>query len=163
MNEEVSNEDLIEELKAGKKEAGTARAKTVDKWLLAIAAVALFILFANWLYNNPASTIVSDTTIHWHAELKITEYGRQIVIPPSVGLLGDVAHPSNLHTHEADNIIHMEIPGPVEAEQVMLGAFFDVWGKEKKKIVKMFVNGRPTSEGYDYIMRDGDTIEVVYE
>ena len=158
--ERVSNHELLSELH---KKKHSQKRKKDNNLLLALVALILFILFAHWAYQSSGSEVVSENTIHWHAKLHITEYGRSIVIPPSVGLLGDVAHPSNLHTHEADNIIHMEIPGPVLAEQVMLGAFFDVWGKEKSDIVKMFVNGRPNSEGYDYVMHDGDEIELVFK
>jgi hypothetical protein len=161
--ERISNRDLLAELHKTKATGAAHKTKSTSNLLLGLVALILFILFAKGLYNNSGSQVVSETTIHWHAKLKITEYGRSIVIPPSIGLLGDIAHPSNLHTHEADNIVHMEIPGPVKAEQIMLGALFDVWGREKSDIVKMFVNGRPNSEGYDYVMRDGDEIELVFK
>ncbi len=162
VHEPVSNQELIAKLHE-EKQTKSPKRKANNNLMLGVVAVILFLLFANWAYNNGGSQVVSENTIHWHAKLKITEYGRSIVIPPSVGLLGDIAHPSNLHTHEADNIVHMEIPGPVRAEQIMIAAFFDVWGREKSGIVKMFVNGRPNAEGYDYVMRDGDEIELVFK
>jgi len=172
--ENVSNEEIIGKLRESKKDSGRSNKLAIVIGLL-IFIVVLFV--TSYTYKYFGLGIVSKETIHWHTKLFVTIDGRRIVIPPSVGLLGDIVHPSNIHTHEADNIVHMEIEGPVTASQVMLSVhmeiegpvtasqvmlskFFDVWGKSKEKIGKMLVNGRLNNDGYRYIMKNKDEIEI---
>ncbi|HEY4504677.1 MAG TPA: hypothetical protein VJI73_02805 [Candidatus Paceibacterota bacterium] len=155
--ENVSNEEIIGKLRESKKDSGRSNKLAIVIGLL-IFIVVLFV--TSYTYKYFGLGIVSKETIHWHTKLFVTIDGRRIVIPPSVGLLGDIVHPSNIHTHEADNIVHMEIEGPVTASQVMLSKFFDVWGKSKEKIGKMLVNGRLNNDGYRYIMKNKDEIEI---
>lgn len=116
--------------------------------------------------------IISRNGIHWHAELSITVSGEKENIPPGVGL-GAIHDP--IHVHEADNVIHLEMSGLVHKDDIRLGKFFDVWGKRFSKdcifdfcnggagSVKMFVNGQPNADFENYIMRDGDKMEIRYE
>ena len=154
----ISNEELIAEIKETNGQRGHKR----GGWIY-FAFIVVLILLGVWLIVSKRSKVIFEQTIHWHAKLIIIEGGVAVSILPSVGLLGDMTHPSSLHTHEADNVVHMEIQGPVQAEQVTLGTFFDVWGKDKAKIVQMSVNGKPSNDGYDYVMRDRDEIKLVFK
>jgi hypothetical protein len=87
--------------------------------------------------------------------------------------IGAVHNP--IHTHETDGIIHLEFGGVVKKEDTNLGKFFEIWGKDFSKdsvmghktgvdgAIKMKVNGIPNAEFENYLMKDGDKIEVIYE
>ncbi|MBI2144249.1 hypothetical protein HYU17_03820 [Candidatus Woesearchaeota archaeon] len=111
--------------------------------------------------------------IHWHPHVTLLIKGKQLTIPPNVGLESAAHKP--VHTHEADNILHWEVSKPT-VENMQLGYFFDkVWKKKFSSecildscngpggTVKMFVNGSPNSEFNHYLPRDGDEIRIVYE
>ncbi|HEY4493289.1 MAG TPA: hypothetical protein VJB98_01580 [Candidatus Paceibacterota bacterium] len=158
--ENVKNEELIRQIQ--KPERKVARPKRF-KFLAILIVLILALLVTNYAYQYFGYYTISEQAIHWHAHLIIRDKGKYVPIPASVGLLRDTAHPENLHTHSDDNIIHMEIEGPVRARQVMLGAFFGVWGEDFGNPVSLLVNGSPVSAGEDYVMHDGDEIELNYE
>ena len=118
------------------------------------------------------SEIISTQGIHWHTELSITILGQKQDIPANVGL-GIAEQP--IHTHEKDNIIHLEFTGLVKKDDIRFGRFFEIWGKEFNQDciftkcngdegkVKMSVSGEPNFEFENYVMRDGDKIEIIFE
>ena len=111
--------------------------------------------------NNPS--VISRSGIHWHPELVIYVKGEKIEIPKGVGLAG--VH-NSIHTHEDLPIIHLEFNGLVKEDDVKLGHFFTVWGKNFMEFgsqVTMTVNGQENTEFENYHMRDGDKIELRYE
>ena len=71
--------------------------------------------------------------------------------------------------------MHIEAQGVVTKDDTRLGRFFQVWGKDfnlttimdKKNdqggTVKMLVNGKENAEFENYLMKDGDKIEISYE
>ena len=84
-------------------------------------------------------------------------------IPHNIGLAG-VHNP--IHTHEDLPLIHLEFDGLVREDDVKLGNFFKVWGKDLMEFgsqITMTVNGQENTEFGDYHMRDGDRIELRYE
>ena len=131
--------------------------------------------FVWYMVNRPAGDkgeIISRTGLHWHPELGIYLNGQRQDIPADIGL-GAVHNP--IHTHEADNIIHLEMSGLVRADDIRLSQFFKVWNKTLTPTcifeqcngsagsLKMSVNGQPSTAFGQYQMRDKDKIELRYD
>lgn len=165
----------------------------MDKIALSIGIVTILVLGAiGYLAfgrgNNPAqsdSNIVSDTGIHWHANLSIKIKGQSVEIPADIGIGEAYASTpfynpetgeSDVHTHDTTGQIHWEIDqGPVTKDHVTVGSFFQVWGKtfnqnqilDKQNgpegTVKMFVNGKENTDFENYVIHDNDQIEIRYE
>ncbi len=116
----------------------------------------------------------SKNQLHWHPELTIRINGQAQIIPANIGLTPTVHQP--VHTHETDNVLHWEIfPPKTPTEQNMrLGYFFQIWGRKfnsqcildscgnEEKSVKMFVNSQPNTDFENYLVHDGDKIEIEY-
>ena len=101
--------------------------------------------------------------MHWHPQLEIYVKGEKQEIPQNVGI-GAVHSP--MHTHDDLPIIHLEYSGVVRNDDIMLGQFFKVWERDMNSFgsnMKMTVNGEESTEFGDYVMRDGDKIELRYE
>ena len=141
----------------------------------ALIAGAVIISISLFLANRPPSSesvIISEQGIHWHAELSITILGQKQVIPDNVGI-GTTEQP--IHTHEENNVIHLEFAGLVEKDDIRLGRFFEVWGRQFNQnciftncngdegTVKMFVNGVRNYAFENYVMRDEDKIAIIFE
>lgn len=168
---EVSNHDLIKQIRA--EHSPKPETKLRNKNLALLGIVVLLIAVA-YLANNSYSTsgsgneIVSANRIHWHAHLVIEDNGRQIAIPAGVGLLQADSHPEILHTHSDDGIIHMEIPGPVRARQIMIQRFLDNWSSSPNGMgykldwshARMVVNGHESLEQGNLVMHDHDEIQI---
>jgi hypothetical protein len=142
-----------------------------------IILVAGFGIFGGWylvfrMGPTEKSDIVSRTPIHWHSELKIKIFGEYQEIPADIGI--GIIH-QIIHTHDTDGIIHIEPTGQVRENDIRLGRFFEIWGKtfNKKCIfdycskeegqLKMLVNGQENFDFENYVMRDGDKIEIIFE
>ncbi len=118
------------------------------------------------------SEIIASNGIHWHPELSIKILGQQIEVPANIGL-GITGMP--LHTHDDTGVIHLEFSGVVKEDDIRLSRFFEIWGKKFTKNcifdkcsspdgkVKMLVNGELSSEFENYMMKDGDKIEIIFE
>lgn len=83
-----------------------------------------------------------------------------MIIPGGIGLEGLTHNP--MHTHDIDNVIHMEYNGLVKENDLKLGKFFEIWGRKFEEDRKMLVNGKENLEFENYIMRDSDKIEIIY-
>lgn len=155
------------------------RRKQLKKILLIAIGVLVVgggIFGGSWLLANkpsqPESEIISRQGIHWHSELSINILGQEQSIPANIGHSG-VEKP--IHTHDADNIIHLEFTGLVRKDDILLGRFFENWGKKFNRDcilaqcngavgeVKMFVNEEPNLEFENYAMNDNDRIEIIFE
>lgn len=111
--------------------------------------------------NDPS--IVARSGLHWHPTLEIYVRGEKIAIPENVGL--DGAH-KPVHTHDDLPVIHLEFSGVTRTDDVMLGEFFRNWGKDMRSFganMRMTVNGQENTDYENYVMRDGDTIELHYD
>ncbi len=111
----------------------------------------------------PEGEILSRSGLHWHPELAIFVKGEKQEIPANLGI-GAVHNP--MHTHDSSGIIHLEFQGVVRKDNLKLGRFFEVWGKDFMELgsnVKMTVNGEEKAEPQNYDMKDGDKIELRYE
>ncbi len=142
-----------------------------------IAALAAGIFaFTNNGSGDLTTHVISESDvpkgpIHWHPHLTIKINGQDQTIPANIGLSPSFHQP--VHTHEADNIIHLENQNPTE-QNMKLDFFFKVWGKQftkscifnycndDKNSVKMFVNGKPNTDFENYFMKDKDKIEIEY-
>ncbi len=147
------------------------------KNFLLLAAVALIvggviISIGLLLATGPGGDIISDEGIHWHTELSITILGQEQVIPDNVGR-GITEQP--IHTHEEDNIIHLEFAGLVKEDDIRLGRLFEIWGRQFNQdciftncngaegTVKMFVNSEPNFEFENYVMRHEDKVAIIFK
>lgn len=110
-------------------------------------------------------TVISQTGVHWHPKLSIYINGKKQDIPAGIGL---GAAEMSMHTHDTDGVIHMELAGPVTANETKIGNFFNIWGKDfsstkildKEGKVSMIVNGRQNKEFENYEMQNGDDIVI---
>lgn len=64
-------------------------------------------------------------TFHIHQRLAMLVNGKFVYIPAGIGIDANAKFISELHTHDATGIIHVEAP---KAQKFTLGQFFDVWG-----------------------------------
>lgn len=142
---------------------------------LVILVGGVFFLSKSNRSSVPSDQILASNGLHWHPKLTIIIKGKKEEFPANLGL-GTVHQ--KIHTHDTDakdGVVHVEAQGVVTKEDTKLGNFFRVWGKEfnsttildKKSgpegTVKMTVNGKENTEFENYLMKDGDNIEVSYE
>lgn len=118
--------------------------------------------------------VVSQKGIHWHPKLTIYIKGQKQEIPANFGL-GAIHQPIHTHEDAKDGILHMEMEGLVTKDETKLAKWFKIWGKQfnsncifdkcngPEGIVKMFVNGQENKEFENYLMKDGDNIEIRYD
>ena len=159
--------------------------------LAAIAAALLLLGFWITVPERSGSDLVAPGAIHWHPRLTIYVNGEQVPIPENIGIGAQYAGTRGydpqmgmaaMHTHEDLPLIHLEfMRGPVYAEDITLGRFFQIWNKDMRSFgenmrpsdergsteasrmnVRMTVNGAPTTEYEGYVMKDGDAIELRY-
>ncbi|MEK6951112.1 MAG: hypothetical protein AABX13_05305 [Nanoarchaeota archaeon] len=157
--------------------------KKLRNWVLAFVLLGLIIFgFGFWVKSSRTIDDADDTIpdfevpkrpIHWHPHLTIRIDGQEIRIPKDVGITSTVHYP--IHTHEEDNILHLENNNPTK-ETVILGYFFKVWGKKfnqecifdhctekgTKGTLKMYVNGKENFAYQNYFMQDKDEIVIEY-
>lgn len=119
--------------------------------------------------------VIATKGLHWHPKLTITINGKNQDLPANIGL--GAVH-KKIHTHDTDakdGVVHIEAEGVVTKDDTKLGNFFKIWGKEftsnkifdktnnSEKKVKMTVNGKGNKDFENYLMKDGDQIEIRYE
>lgn len=123
----------------------------------------------------PDEQVVTRSGLHWHPKLSIAIKGQKQELTDGIGL-GAVHKQMHTHTEDyKDGVVHMEMSGIVTKDEIRLGNFFRIWGKEfsSTKIldkingsdgkVKMMVNGKENTKFENYEMNDGDKIEILYE
>lgn len=136
---------------------------------------AVFFLSQDSNTSIPDEQIVSRSGLHWHPKLSIMINGQKQELTDGIGL-GSVHQKMHTHTEDfKDGVVHIEISGIVTKDDLKLGNFFKIWGKEFSSTrifdksngndgkVKKMVNGKGNNEFENYQMRDGDKIEVSYE
>ena len=121
--------------------------------------------FSKYLQSSDPN-VISRSAVHWHPELAIYIKGEKQEIPANIGI--GAVH-QTMHTHSEDvskGVIHIESQGTVRKEDVRLGRFFEIWGKDMQSFgtnMKMTVNGRENTEFGNYILQANDKIELRYE
>jgi hypothetical protein len=90
--------------------------------------------------------------VHIHQHLDIYVDGNKVTVPAQIGISANNAFISDLHTHDATGIMHVESP---TVTSFSLGQFFAVWGvlldqrcigglcAEGGKSLRAWVNGKP--------------------
>lgn len=108
-------------------------------------------------------SVITRNGLHWHPTVEIFIGTEKVNIPQGIGLIG--TH-NPVHTHEDLPVIHLEFSGTVREKDVMLGEFFQAWGKDMLSFgenMRMTVNGIDNKDFGNYIMRDKDVIELHYD
>lgn len=125
--------------------------------------IGAFVLTSSGKSPEPQDpNVISRTGVHWHPELKIFVKGKEQTIPANIGIKG--TQMSEVHTHAGDlPKIHYEMAGPVTKQEASLGAFFKVWGQTFDGKLSVKVDGKLTDENMNYIVKDGNKIEVNYK
>lgn len=112
--------------------------------------------------------VVSETGVHWHTELAIIIKGQSQPLPPNLS-------GNDIGTQDSSGKIHWGPSGRVTQRQLRLGVVFQTWGQpfsstqilDKQNgpdgTVRMTVNGQSNTEFDNYVIRDGDKIEIRYE
>lgn len=155
--------------------------KSYMKTTVAIVAVGiLLIIGVGIIWWRPSAqtdtSVVSRTGIHWHPVLDIYVKGEKIEIPANIGVgpayttapsygNGGMAM-TPVHTHDDMPVIHLEFSGVVKEDDIRLGNFFRVWGKDIRSFgenMRMIVNGKESTEYENLLMHDGDKIELRYD
>lgn len=146
----------------------------ISIWILIIIVIGGLIWFVskNSGKNNIDENVISRQGLHWHYNLAIFIKGQKQEIPADIGI--GFTHQPN-HTHDASGQIHLEFSGLVKKNDVKLGKFFEVWGKQfnsncifdkcrgDEGKVKLLVNGAENNEFENYVVKDGDDIEIRFE
>ena len=146
--------------------------KTFIGWAIGIGIVGWIAYLVVTAERLPPSEFEATTGIHYHPRLVIKQNGENLIIPNNIGL--GVTH-NPIHTHEdGDGTIHLEFEGKVRRDDIQLGKFFTVWGKEwtatsfmgmplgDGHTLTMTVNGVSSVEYGSYVMHDKDLIELDY-
>ncbi len=186
-HDELSSHELSEQKKREKEEIRDTALKLnsrkkLTKKIINWGIVAIIVLGIVFLFYR-AATISSnfesytDGPVHWHADFNVFLCGNRVDFS-SLGSAGSMAGPMLLHTH-GDHKIHIE--GLVSrAGDIAVGNFFrgighrfsssgfDDYTNENDKCggdnkIVMLVNGEENPEFENYVLKDGDVIEVRYE
>ncbi len=147
-------------------------------WILVIVGAALgFIFLGNRQGGNSDQDITKmciqhqNLSMHIHPRLKIIIKGEERAIPANTGIVSPSCF-RPIHIHDDSGTLHLEFPKP---RDVRLGEFFLIWGKQfnsnqifdfkngPEGKVRVTVNGRENTEFENYIMKDLDQIEIIYE
>lgn len=161
-----------------------------NRQALTIAVIIAILLMAagyigyavnNWRKTLPARSY-TDGPVHWHARVNVEICGKSVELPESNILTahGSSAVGEPLLHHHHDGLAHIE--GKVlRAEDISIGRFFEAIGSKFSKTelfdkkngdtcannkagrVVFFVNDEESQEFGNYILKDGDKIDVKFE
>lgn len=166
------------ELAKEQKQEEQARAAFQGKiwrWMLVLLVVGALVGGGWWLFTRPGVSneeVISRKGLHWHPELTIIIKGEKQEISANIGI--GAAH-QPIHTHDVTGTLHLEIQGLVTKDDIKIGRFFKIWGKQfssscildfcnsEEGKVEMLVNGQENQELENYLMKDKDKIEIRYE
>lgn len=161
-----------------------ARQRTTKRWfkrgvwlLIVLGVIGFFAWKVASAPKRAEGDVVSRREVHWHAKLNITIKGEAVAIPANIGIPVGVpnAHPENMHTHAEDHVIHIEKLPPVYTDDLQLGNFFQVWGKQFNAqcimdscttnggTLKMLVNDQENTQFEHYLLQDGDRVDIMFE
>lgn len=149
------------------------------KYALLIGGLAVLflvgaVIWSGMLEDNDPS-VVARNGLHWHPTLEVYVKGERVEIPEDLGVgpqyAGMPTYDANMrmtamHTHVDLPIIHLEFTRQVRTDDIMLGQFFTIWGKDMRSLgtnMRMTVNGVENTEFESYVMKDGDIITLQYD
>jgi len=119
----------------------------------------------------PTMMDTMNSPVHFHPVLSVWANGKPIQIPANLGIdpSKDSMRMAGLHTHDSAGTIHVEgVPNAT------LGQFFAVWGvafspsqlgpyrASPANPLRMWVNGKPSTEFGSLKLADGQRITVEY-
>jgi hypothetical protein len=111
---------------------------------------------------------------HIHSSLSIFIDDSEVTLSKNIGIQ-DSECPEGMrgiHTHDESGTLHIETPNQIDAP---IGAFFNIWGEtfnseqildntaNSEYDIEMRVNGVINEEYENYVMLDGDNIEIYYK
>lgn len=147
--------------------------------VVVVALVFVLVVVLSLMSRTPVSKdsgLISQNGIHWHPTLHIYIKGEKFEIPANIGVGPQyTAMPSygnggmsmtSMHTHDDMPVVHLEFSGVVKEDDIRLGNFFRIWGKDMQSMgsnMRMMVNGTESIEYENLLMRDGDKIELLYD
>jgi hypothetical protein len=108
---------------------------------------------------------------HFHPLIKVSVNGKEVKIPPNVGISPEnpPSEMAGLHTHDSSGTIHNEAGTSAKLRQ-----FFAVWGvalsnnrlgpyrATKSRKVGMWVDGKPSRDFGELQLKDGQEIVLAY-
>jgi len=152
------------------------KVKSISKMAFIVLIVAGIIGAFVWYVVNlepiPEEDIITTTGIHRHPQVSILIHGAPQKIPASFGI-GVIEQ--KIHTHDTSGTLHVEMGGLVTKKDIEVNEFFRLWGRQfnsecifefcngPEGTVTMTVNREPSVEFENYLMQDGDRIEIRYE
>ena len=153
---------------------GGAIISTIFIVILTITGNTELIENDNWEIEETCLSSHSSGISHTHSTLSIFIDGDEISIPQNIGIQDSVCPDGmrGIHTHDDSGRLHIETPSQVDAP---VGAFFNIWGEtfnseqifdniaNSDNEVVMRVNGVINDEFENYIMLDGDNVEIFYQ
>ena len=148
------------------------KVRTLTVGIVIVILIALFML-PRWSDKTRAQVAVWDdagvgclpshqnANLHIHPLLTITVDERSEGIPANVGIVRSCM--AETHTHDAGGTVHIE--SVVAGKTFTLGQFFTIWGKSLEREgydLMMAVDGVPSAEFGNAVMKDGQTMELAY-
>ncbi len=152
--------------------------KSSVKWgILILVLAGIVLLFYRAAKISSDFEPYTEGSVHWHADFDVFLCGERLDFSSLGGANTHVGSPL-LHTH-GDHKVHIE--GAVSrAEDISIGNFFTAIGHKLSSnsfddytnendrcggdnSVVLLVNGEENPEFENYILKDGDVIEVRYE
>jgi hypothetical protein len=110
--------------------------------------------------------------VHIHQHLDIYVAGKKVTVPAQIGIAAGGGFISDLHTHDATGIMHVESP---TVTSFSLGQFFAIWGvrldakciggscASGAKRLTAWVNGKPvTADPTRIVLRQHQEIVLAY-
>src|SRR3989344_7776289 len=170
MEKQVYDEMRLQKTKEQQKAERNQKIKRGAKVSIWTALIILILGGGGWyiaqsgfLSYNPLELCVQHTGVgmHIHPHLKIFVKGEEFKIPANIGVTSACMRP--VHTHDESGTLHLEFPTKTD---VALGSFFKIWEKPLSEFgtnPKMKVNNAENNEIENYIMRDGDQIELFFD
>lgn len=101
--------------------------------------------------------------LHIHPILKIKVDGEPEQVPANIGIVGSCM--AEIHTHDASGTIHVETFDSERMDNINLGSFFAVWGREAQRdgyILEVVQDGTVKRGVDDVMMIDHSVIELNY-
>lgn len=170
MDKQIYDEIRLKETEEKEK---TARSKKIKKyakaffWILGIVLVlsggGLYLAKSGFFVYDPLDLCVQHAGVgmHIHPHLKVFVKGEEVKISANVGISSSCMRP--VHTHDDSGTLHLEF---LNRTDVPLLSLFKIWEKQLSDFganPKMKVNGAENTELENYIMHDGDQIELFFD
>lgn len=170
MDKQLYDEMRLKEVEEQEKATRSQKIKKYTKRSAILVAVIFVLVGGGWYLAksksfsyDPLSLCIQHTNarMHIHPRLKMVVKGEEVKIPKDVGVSATCMRP--VHTHDDSGTLHLEFPNTTN---VPLESFFKIWEKPLSSFgnnPKMKVNGNENIELENYIMRDGDQIELFFD